>query len=116
MAVLLQAASEMDVSAARTVDGPATARCADGSPRIQLTSVASRVILAFRSLETGQPALALAASSSNFASSAPGTLAFNVRCTAVMAKPSATWRVKPRERHIQAQAISAPWIYGAFSY
>src|SRR5258706_10080857 len=64
------AACKMDVSVARTVDGPATARCADGSLRIQLASVASRVILAFRSLETGHPALALAASASNFAWSA----------------------------------------------
>src|SRR5262249_53552313 len=47
----------------------------------QLTSVASRVILALSSLETGQPALALAASSSNLVWFAPGTLAFKVRRT-----------------------------------
>src|SRR5262249_46508791 len=42
----------------------------------QLTSVASRVILALSSLETGQPALALAASSSNLVWFAPGHLGF----------------------------------------
>src|SRR5262249_51863878 len=57
---------------------------------IQLTRLASNVILAFRTFETGQPALALLASSSNFARSAPGTFAFSVRCTAVIANPSAT--------------------------
>src|SRR5439155_2326226 len=56
----------------------------------QSTSVASKVILALTNLETGQPALALPASSSSFAWSAPGTFAFNVRWTAVMAKPSVT--------------------------
>src|SRR5438445_11522154 len=57
----------------------------------QSTSVAFMVILALSSLETGQPALALPASSSSFAWSAPGTLPFKVRWTAVMAKPSATF-------------------------
>ena len=59
--------------------------------RLQLTSDASSVILVLSSLDTGQPAFALAASSSNFALSAPGILAFKVKCTAVMAKPSATF-------------------------
>ena len=44
---------------------------------------------AFSSLETGQPCLALPASSASFAWSAPGTLARKVRWTAVMAKLSA---------------------------
>src|SRR5205085_11717298 len=57
----------------------------------QFTSVASMVIFAFKSFDTGHPALALPASSSSLAWSAPGTFAFNVRCTAVMAKPSATF-------------------------
>ena len=51
-------------------------------------SVASSVIFVFSSFDTGQPALAMPASSSNFALSAPGIFAFSVRCTEVMAKPS----------------------------
>src|SRR5439155_54252 len=54
----------------------------------QPVSVASRVILVFNSFDTGHPAFALPASSSNFALSAPGIFAFKVRCTDVMAKPS----------------------------
>ena len=46
-------------------------------------SVASSVIFVFRSFDTGQPALALPASSSNVALSAPGIFAFSVRCTDV---------------------------------
>src|SRR5262245_29806454 len=57
-------------------------------PSTQDSRVASIVISAFSSLETGQPAFALPASSSNFAWSAPGILALSVRWTAVMAKPS----------------------------
>src|SRR4051812_21415678 len=56
----------------------------------QLTRVASSVMLALRSLETGQPALALAASSSKVFWSAPGTLAFKTRWTVVMAQPPST--------------------------
>ncbi len=51
-------------------------------------SVASSVILVLSSFDTGQPALALPASSSNVALSAPGIFAFSVRCTDVIAKPS----------------------------
>src|SRR5207344_2912840 len=51
-------------------------------------SVASSVILVFRSLDTGQPALALPASSWNVALSVPGIFADSARCTDVMAKPS----------------------------
>ena len=53
------------------------------------TSAASRLMSAFSSFDTGQPALALAASSRNVALSVPGIFARNVRCTLVMAKPSA---------------------------
>jgi hypothetical protein len=62
--------------------------CVEAGPRgacAQLSSVASRLISALSSLETGQPALALAASVWKVAGSAPGTLAFSVRCDAVMA-------------------------------
>jgi hypothetical protein len=48
------------------------------------------VISALSSLETGQPALALAVSVSKVAWSAPGILAFKARCTSVMAKPPST--------------------------
>jgi len=43
------------------------------------------VILVFNSFDTGHPALAMPASSSNFALSAPGIFAVKVRCTEVMA-------------------------------
>src|SRR5207249_2859926 len=52
---------------------------------VHFTSVASSVISALKSLETGHPALALAASDSKVAWSAPGTFAWRVRWTAVMA-------------------------------
>jgi len=48
----------------------------------------SSVILVFSNFDTGQPALAMPASSSNFVLSAPGIFAVSVRCTDVMAKPS----------------------------
>jgi hypothetical protein len=47
--------------------------------RLYVTRVASRVMSAFNSLETGQPALAALASFSNAAWSAPGILALSVR-------------------------------------
>ena len=47
------------------------------------------MIFAFSSFDTGQPAFALPASSSNFAWSAPGIFAFNVRCTDGDGKPVA---------------------------
>ena len=56
--------------------------------RLSSSSVASSVILVLSSFDTGQPALAMPASCSNFALSAPGIFAFSVRCTEVMAKPS----------------------------
>jgi hypothetical protein len=52
--------------------------------RARVSSVASRVMGALRSLDTGQPAFALPTSSSNRAWSAAGILAFKVRWTAVM--------------------------------
>ena len=45
-------------------------------------------MLVLKSFDTGQPAFALAANSSNCALSAPGTFADSARCTEVMAKPS----------------------------
>jgi len=59
--------------------------------RDHATSDASSVMLVLNSFETGQFALAFAASDWNVASSAPGTFAFSVRCTAVMLKPSPTF-------------------------
>jgi hypothetical protein len=49
------------------------------------------VILVLKSFDTGHPALAIPASSWNFALSAPGILALNARCTEVMEKPSPTF-------------------------
>ncbi len=60
-------------------------RAAGRPVRAQPVSVASRVIAAFSSFDTGQPAFALPASSWNVSSLAPGILALSVRCTAVMA-------------------------------
>src|SRR5688572_6085773 len=57
----------------------------------QLSSVASIVIVAFSTFDTGHPALALLAAVSNVAASAPGTDAFTTRCTAVIENPSPTF-------------------------
>jgi hypothetical protein len=56
----------------------APARCTPARG-CQVTSWASRVISVLKSLETGQPALALAARSSKVVWVAPGILAFRVR-------------------------------------
>src|SRR5688572_24343621 len=55
------------------------------------SSVASIVMVALSTFDTGQPALALLAAVSNCGASAPGTLAFTVRCTAVIENPSPTF-------------------------
>ena len=76
--------------------GPTATRICEAPPSIPVararlcnqSSVASSVILVLSSFDTGQPALAMPASSSNFALSAPGIFAVRVRCTEVMAKPS----------------------------
>src|SRR5580692_5730835 len=51
------------------------------------SSAAFSVIFVLKSLETGQPALALPVAVSKAAWLAPGTLAFNSRWLSVMAKP-----------------------------
>src|SRR5216684_4146592 len=56
--------------------------------RFYLFSFALRLICAFSSFETGQPAFAAFASSLNFASSTFGTRAFRSRSTLVMAQPT----------------------------
>jgi len=60
--------------------------CTDHSSlRHQEMRVASRVISALSSFDTGHPAFAMLENFSNVAWSAPGILAFSVRWTAVMA-------------------------------
>src|SRR2546430_962407 len=66
----------------------------DGAHRPGMTKeqsycrVASSLFLVLSSFDTGPPPLALPASSSNVALSAPGIFAFSARCTDVIAKPS----------------------------
>src|SRR6185369_9878888 len=57
----------------------------------QASSVAFIVIVALRTRDTGQPALALFAAVSNAALSAPGILALTSRCTAVIVKPASVF-------------------------
>src|SRR5471032_478506 len=56
----------------------------------QLTSVASRLIFAFSTLDTGHPSLAFLLNSSNCAWVAPGIFALRISFTAVIAKPPST--------------------------
>ena len=72
----------VDPTAARLKSGPRRAAPARRHPRL-----ASMVILALRTFETGQPALALLAASAKASGVAPGIFALTVKCTAVIAKP-----------------------------
>src|SRR5690606_38078783 len=51
------------------------------------SNLASMVIFAFKTFDTGQPALAPFAACSNTSGSMPGILALTSRCTVVMVKP-----------------------------
>jgi len=62
-----------------------------GTPPTYISRLASMVILAFSSFDTGQPVLALFAISSNFALSAPGIFATTIKWLAVISKPSPTF-------------------------
>ena len=54
------------------------------------SSVASSVIVAFSSFDTGQPALAASASFTNSSFDIPGTLPFSVSATAAIYHPPST--------------------------